>query len=113
MLSVDWSCSVGGKLSRSKLFWCPHVRDLFPIVWNVYVDLGLDIIIVTMFGLVVTADNVLLKHEADRRLSENALRKEARIDLARRGVVSTETAIREWKEERKRAMESTLEDSPP
>jgi len=61
----------------------------------------------TMFGLVVTADNVLLKHEANKRLLENALRKEARVDLARRGIVSTETAIRQWKEERRKAMEST------
>lgn len=59
----------------------------------------------------MTADTVLLKHEAFRRQNENALRKEARYDLARRGIISTETAIREWKAEREKAAQSKPEDA--
>lgn len=55
---------------------------------------------VTIFGLVVGADNALLSHEADKRVSEAALRREARLDLARRGIVGTETEIAKWKDER-------------
>jgi len=56
----------------------------------------------TMFGLVVTADTVLLQHEAKRRAEAGALRKEARIELGRRGIIPTETALREWQEEKER-----------
>ena len=58
-----------------------------------------------MFGLVVGADNALLSHEKRQRRVESALRREARIDLAKRGLVGTETEIAKWKEERARAME--------
>ncbi|KAI0939454.1 hypothetical protein AcW1_004491 [Taiwanofungus camphoratus] len=54
----------------------------------------------TVFGLVLGADNALLSHEAEKRQMETALRKEARIDLARRGLVATETEIAKWKAER-------------
>jgi len=54
----------------------------------------------TMFGLVITADTVLLQHEAKRRAETGALRKQARIELGRRGIIPTETALREWQEER-------------
>lgn len=60
-----------------------------------------------MFGLVVTADNVLLKHEAVRRQNENIIRKEAQYDMARRGIIPTETAIRAWKAEREKALNSS------
>lgn len=56
-----------------------------------------------MFGLVVMADDVLLKHEAVKRQNENAIRKEARYDMARRGIIPTETAIRAWRAEREKA----------
>jgi hypothetical protein len=67
---------------------------------------------VTMFGLVVTADDVLLKHEAKRRSEIGALRKEACRDLARRGIVPTETALRGWQAERENAREPTAENAP-
>jgi len=63
----------------------------------------------TIFGLVVAADSALLKHEARQRSESTALRKEARIDLARRGIIPTETAIRKWQAER---MDSTAKDVP-
>ncbi|KAG1791376.1 uncharacterized protein HD556DRAFT_651692 [Suillus plorans] len=59
----------------------------------------------TMAGLVIGADNALLSHEAERRQSEHAIRREARIDLARRGLVGTETEIAKWRAERTRQME--------
>jgi len=54
----------------------------------------------TIFGLVVGADNALLSHEADQRMVETNLRREARLDLANRGMIATETEISKWKEER-------------
>ena len=58
-----------------------------------------------MFGLVVGAENALLSHEKEQRRTETALRREARIELAKRGLVGTETEIAKWKEERERARE--------
>lgn len=58
-----------------------------------------------MFGLVLGADNALLSHEKDQRRVETALRREARIDLAKRGLVGTETEIAKWKDERAKALE--------
>ncbi|CCM01701.1 uncharacterized protein FIBRA_03765 [Fibroporia radiculosa] len=55
---------------------------------------------VTIFGLVIGAENALLSHEAERRRTETALRQEARIGLARRGLVATETEIARWKAEK-------------
>jgi hypothetical protein len=48
---------------------------------------------------VIGADNALLTHEAERRLTEHAIRREARIDLARRGLIGTETEIVKWRAE--------------
>lgn len=59
----------------------------------------------TIAGLVIGADNALLTHEAERRLTEHAIRREARIDLARRGLIGTETEIAKWRAERTRQME--------
>ena len=58
---------------------------------------------VAVFGLCIHAENALQAHELEQRLKENSLRREARIDLARRGLVATETEIAKWKEERARA----------
>lgn len=41
-----------------------------------------------------------MAYEREMRVTESALRKEARIDLARRGIVGTETEIARWKSER-------------
>jgi hypothetical protein len=59
--------------------------------------------VVTIYGLVSHADTALLSHEHQQRLAENDLRREARIDLARRGLVATESQIMEWKAEHKRS----------
>ncbi|KAF8520109.1 hypothetical protein JB92DRAFT_2709598 [Gautieria morchelliformis] len=50
----------------------------------------------TIFGLVVGADTALLSHEAEHRLVEDRLRREARIELARQGKVATEPEIARW-----------------
>ncbi|KAI0637796.1 hypothetical protein C8Q77DRAFT_1205919 [Trametes polyzona] len=55
--------------------------------------------IVSVYGLCIRAENALQAHEAQQRLHENALRREARLDLARRGLVATETEIAKWKVE--------------
>jgi hypothetical protein len=57
-----------------------------------------------IFGLIIYAEGALQKLEAEERLRESAIRKEARIELTRRGMVPTETAIAQWKEERLRAL---------
>lgn len=56
-------------------------------------------------GLVFYGESTLMAHERAARLRESRLRKEARVDLARRGIVGTETEIAKWKEEKLRAME--------
>ena len=61
---------------------------------------------VAVFGLCIHAENALQAHELEQRLKENSLRREARIDLARRGLVATETEIAKWKEERARVREA-------
>ncbi|KAL6306632.1 hypothetical protein BKA93DRAFT_729008, partial [Sparassis latifolia] len=67
---------------------------------------GFVVSIFTIFGLVIGAEHALQSHEAQRRQIESALRKEARLDLARRGLVATETEIAKWKAERKALAES-------
>jgi len=67
----------------------------------------------TMFGLVLGADNALLSHEAAQRIAETKLRREARMDLARRGLVGTETEIAKWKEERAKMTGPPASNSPP
>ena len=63
--------------------------------------------VVTIFGLVTSADRALLSHEGQQRATEAVLRREARIDLARRGLVATETEILKWRDEKaKRLSES-------
>jgi hypothetical protein len=58
--------------------------------------------LVTIYGLISCADTALLSHENQQRLTENDVRREARIDLARRGLVATESQIMKWKDEHKR-----------
>ncbi|KAF8076198.1 hypothetical protein FPV67DRAFT_1712637 [Lyophyllum atratum] len=60
----------------------------------------------TIFGMIFGAENALQAHEIEQRHLENALRKEARYDLARRGVVPTETEISKWKKEKADATKS-------
>jgi len=63
---------------------------------------GFLISIITVYGLISRADTALLSHENQQRLSENDLRQQARIDLARRGLVATESQIMKWKDEHRR-----------
>ena len=97
---------LGGKHYRSKASWSPSVcpkmfaprsRALMPCL------LG------TVFGLVLGAENALLAHEAERRQTEGAIRKQARIELARRGLVPTETEIAKWKAEQFAARQADLD----
>ncbi|KAH9938389.1 uncharacterized protein B0H18DRAFT_12958 [Fomitopsis serialis] len=74
---------------------------------------GFLVTIFTVFGLVVGAENALLAHEAERRQTEGKIRKEARIDLARRGLVATETEIAKWKAQRFAAQQADVEGSRP
>jgi len=46
---------------------------------------------------VFSAESALLAHEGARRREENIIRREARLDLARQGLVGTETEIAKWK----------------
>ncbi|KAF9008871.1 hypothetical protein BDQ17DRAFT_1349107 [Cyathus striatus] len=57
----------------------------------------------TIAGLVHSAENALLKHEAERRREESIIRREARIDLARQGVICTESEIAKWREAREQS----------
>lgn len=57
-------------------------------------------LLAAIFGLVIGADDALICHEADRRRSENAIRRQASLDLSRKGMVPTETAIAKWRAER-------------
>jgi hypothetical protein len=104
LLSLDLLTDV--KHSLSKLFWYPPVSSF----WLNNKCFIKEHCLVTMFGLVVTADSVLLKHEAKRRSEIGALRKEARIALARRGIIPTETAIWEWQRKRENDIECSAED---
>ena len=54
--------------------------------------------VTAIFGFTLSADNALLKFEARQRIEEAAVRKEARIELAKRGLVPTETEIAKWRE---------------
>ncbi len=61
-----------------------------------------DISLVTIWGLVSYAERALQSLEISQRQTESVIRKEARIELSRRGIVPTETAIAQWKEARAR-----------
>lgn len=80
----DLHMSAGTRYIQSRLLWTN------------------SIFLVTIYGLVSSADTALLSHENRQRLTENELRREARIDLARRGLVATESQIMKWKDEHKR-----------
>lgn len=48
-------------------------------------------------GLVISAERALIAFEATKRREENIIRREARLDLARQGLVGTETEIAKWR----------------
>ena len=54
----------------------------------------------TIAGLVFGAEKYLLRFESQQRESENDMRRQARNDLARQGIIATETEIKKWKTQR-------------
>jgi len=54
--------------------------------------------IAAVFGFTMSADHALLRFETHQRIEESAIRKEARMELAKRGLVPTETEISRWRE---------------
>jgi hypothetical protein len=46
-------------------------------------------------------------------VTESALRDQARRDLARKGIVGTETEIRKWKAERQRTLDAAGSETEP
>ena len=63
-----------------------------------------QLLVAGIFGLVTYAESALQKLEKEERIREGALRKQARLELSRQGLVPTETAIAQWKEARMREM---------
>ena len=57
---------------------------------------------VVIAGLVFGAESALQRYENLRRREGNVIRREARLDLARRGLIATETEIANWKAEKER-----------
>ena len=51
-----------------------------------------------IFGFTLSADSALLKFETRQRIEEAAVRKQARMGLAKQGLVPTETEIARWRE---------------
>ena len=70
-------------------------------------NLTLTEIPVTMVGLVFGAESALIEYENLKRREENNIRRQARLDLARRGLIGTETEIAQWKAEREREKQSS------
>ncbi|KAA1466124.1 hypothetical protein DENSPDRAFT_846668 [Dentipellis sp. KUC8613] len=68
---------------------------------------GKGFLVSILYGLVTAADHALLNHEHEQRVAEASLRREARLDLARRGMVATESEILKWRAEKERASQSS------
>jgi hypothetical protein len=62
---------------------------------------------VAIAGLVIGAESALQRYENVRRREGNVIRREARLDLARRGLIATETEIANWKAEKERQQSTT------
>ncbi|KAI0320256.1 hypothetical protein OF83DRAFT_618728 [Amylostereum chailletii] len=58
-----------------------------------------------IYGMVMHAEDALQSHESVQRKAEHDIRREARIDLTRRGLVATESEILKWRAERERPSE--------
>jgi hypothetical protein len=52
-----------------------------------------------IYGFVIGADTVLLDHEGRQRSEEAAIRNVARRELAKQGILASETEIERWKEQ--------------
>ena len=64
---------------------------------------------VTIAGLVFSAEAALLEYENKKRREENMIRREARLDLAKQGLIGTETEIARWKAQRQSQVEQQTE----
>ncbi|KAF8897339.1 hypothetical protein BD779DRAFT_1465554 [Infundibulicybe gibba] len=93
----------------------PYPAKRWPSKVSWYLDAPLCypmyLVLVTIMGLVFGAETALLAHEAERRNEENIIRREARRDLARRGLVGTETEIAKWRAARETVIDSNT--NPP
>ncbi|KAG2013439.1 hypothetical protein CC2G_010352 [Coprinopsis cinerea AmutBmut pab1-1] len=63
----------------------------------------------TVTGLVFAAESALLAHENARRREENLIRRAARLDLARQGLIGTETEIAKWRAAREQQSAASTE----
>lgn len=63
----------------------------------------------TICGLVIGADNHLLKHEHGFREAENEIRRKARNSLALEGKIASESEIRKWREKYEKEMSQAKE----
>ncbi|KAM5535632.1 hypothetical protein V8D89_010619 [Ganoderma adspersum] len=97
--AAQFGAAGGGAAALAHHYWPAFRRQTLPFkAWLVSIS--------AIFGLVIYAENALQAHEREERLRENSIRREARLALARRGLVATETEIAKWKEERARAREA-------
>ncbi|KAG0146861.1 hypothetical protein CROQUDRAFT_92170 [Cronartium quercuum f. sp. fusiforme G11] len=63
----------------------------------------------SMAGMVIWADHYLLRHERIVRKTDDLMRRQAREDLGRRGIIATESELTKWKKEQL----DSLRTSPP
>ncbi|EGF99534.1 uncharacterized protein MELLADRAFT_112575 [Melampsora larici-populina 98AG31] len=52
-----------------------------------------------MGGMVIWADHYLLRHERFVRKTDDLMRRQAREDLGKRGIIATETELKKWKKD--------------
>lgn len=58
-------------------------------------------------GLTIGAERALLEYESVRRVEENHARRQARLDLGRRGIIPTESEIAKWRSAKESESESS------
>ncbi|GAA6061362.1 hypothetical protein JCM10212_005816 [Sporobolomyces blumeae] len=67
----------------------------------------------TIFGMVTHADHYLLKWEAEHRVQAEKWRTQARNELSAKGIVPSETAMRDWKASYDASLRRTLDSPSP
>ncbi|GAA5874421.1 hypothetical protein JCM16303_005848 [Sporobolomyces ruberrimus] len=65
----------------------------------------------TIFGMVTHADHYLLQYEAEHRVAAEKWRTQARNELAAKGIVPSETAMRNWKADWDQKLRETIDSS--
>ncbi|KAF9008646.1 hypothetical protein BDZ89DRAFT_1078792 [Hymenopellis radicata] len=60
-----------------------------------------------IFGLTIGSERALLDYESLRRVEENHARRQARLDLSRRGIIPTESEIAKWRSAKESESESS------